>query len=294
MKIKLIANPIAGGDAVGKIESAALRMRSFGHEVDLCLTGARGDAQRFAQDARIEGYDRIVAAGGDGTLNEVINGLVPSSVPLAFLPLGTTNVFALEAGIPFDIDGACDVALNAEPRPVSLGVADETRFLLMAGIGPDAEAVYHVSGRLKRLTGKFAYVVSAFKVFFGSPPPPFNVILDDGSTFQAYGGVLGNCRLYGGRFTVTPDASLDEQPFDATFFLRSGRIPLLRCVLAVASGKRLAAPFVSRFRASALRMEGENVHVQIDGDYFGRLPLAFRSTFGEISLVMPSGTGPLR
>jgi len=290
MKIKLIANPIAGGDAVGKIESAALRMRSLGHEVDLCLTGARGDAQRFARDARNEGYDRIVAAGGDGTLNEVINGLVPSSIPLAFLPLGTTNVFALEAGIPFDTEGACDVALNAEPRPVSLGVAGETRFILMAGIGPDAEAVYRVSGRLKRLTGKFAYVLSAFKVFFRSPPSPFDVTLDDDSTFRAYGAVLGNSRLYGGRFSVTPRASLVEEGLDVTLFVNPGRLPLLRSVFAVAIGKELDMPLGRRLKASRLHAEGEDVHVQIDGDAFGRLPLSFRSTFGEISLVIPPHT----
>jgi len=97
MKIKLIANPIAGGNALAKIRIAREFLEFHGCTVDLCLTGARGDAGKAAAAAKTEGFDRIIAAGGDGTLNEVLNGLAPSTIPLAILPLGTTNVFALEA-----------------------------------------------------------------------------------------------------------------------------------------------------------------------------------------------------
>ncbi|MEZ4484638.1 MAG: acylglycerol kinase family protein [Syntrophotaleaceae bacterium] len=99
-----------------------------GATVDLTLTEKRGDAIEAAAAAKQAGFDRIVAAGGDGTLNEVINGLAPSPIPLAFIPFGTTNVFALEVGIPFDVEQACAVALGGQPRPVCLGLAGDTRF----------------------------------------------------------------------------------------------------------------------------------------------------------------------
>ena len=116
-RVQLIANPVAGGDARERIRRAQRRLEQRGCTVELTLTGARGDARRAAAAAREAGFERIIAAGGDGTLNEVINGLAPAQVPLAFLPLGTTNVFALEAGIPFDVDAACDLALDGAVAP---------------------------------------------------------------------------------------------------------------------------------------------------------------------------------
>ncbi len=166
MKIKLIANPVAGRQALLKIRNAENCLRQCGADVDLTLTRARGDARAAAADARRNGFDRVVAAGGDGTLNEVINGLAPSPIPLAFLPLGTVNVFALEAGIPFAVEAACRIALEGDVRPICLGWAGDTRFLLMAGIGFDAEVVYGINLRLKRLAGKLAYLAGGFTAFW--------------------------------------------------------------------------------------------------------------------------------
>ena len=94
MRIKLIANPVSGGDARSRIQLARKTLQSLGAEVELSLTTARGDARRAASQAVSAGYDRIVAAGGDGTLNEVVNGVASPELPIAFLPLGTVNVFA--------------------------------------------------------------------------------------------------------------------------------------------------------------------------------------------------------
>jgi YegS/Rv2252/BmrU family lipid kinase len=287
MRIKLIANPIAGGNALASIRRAQEYLQFQGCTVALALTGARGDARVAAAEAKSEGFDRIIAAGGDGTLNEVINGLAPSAIPLAFLPLGTTNVFALEAGIPFDVEQACAIALHGTPQPVCLGLAGETRFLLMAGAGFDADVVYRVSGRLKRWTGKFAYLASGLRRLAGPPPAPIEVVREDGSTVRGYHVVLGNGRLYGGRFSVTPDASLAEEALDVCVFLRKGRLPLLRCAAKIAAGRRLARPDAETFKARCVIVRGEGVPVQIDGDHLGRLPMTFRALAGELVLVLP-------
>ena len=171
------------------------------------------------------GFDRIVAAGGDGTLNEAINGLAPSSLPLGFLPLGTTNVFALEAGIPFAVEKACDIALDGAPTPVCLGAADGARFLLMAGVGFDAEVVYRVSARLKRWSGKLAYLASAVSLCFARLPPRSKSSARTAPFFGAYSLIIGNGRLYGGRFSVTPEASLTEDLLDVCLFRKWGRNP---------------------------------------------------------------------
>lgn len=291
MKIKLIANPVAGGNALAYIRRAQEYLVFQGCRVELSLTGARGDARKAAAAAKNEGFDRIIAAGGDGTLNEVINGLAPSAIPLAFLPLGTTNVFALEAGIPLDIEQACAIALRGTPQPVCLGLAGETRFLLMAGAGFDADVVYRVSGRLKRWTGKFAYLASGLRCLAGPPPASIEVVREDGSTVRGYHVILGNGRLYGGRFSVTPDASLTEATLDVCVFLKKGRLSLLRCVAKVAAGRRLASVDAETFKARSVSVRGAEVPVQIDGDYLGRLPMTFRVLPGELVLVLPSTGG---
>jgi YegS/Rv2252/BmrU family lipid kinase len=287
MKIKLIANPIAGGNALASIRRAQEYLVFHGCSVELSLTGARGDARKAAAEAKNAGFDRIVAAGGDGTLNEVINGLAPSAIPQAFLPLGTTNVFALEAGIPFDVEQACAIALDGSPQPVCLGLAGETRFLLMASAGFDADVVYRVSGRLKRWTGKFAYLASGLRRLAGPLSAPIEVVREDGSTVCGYHVILGNGRLYGGRFSVTPDASLAEEALDVCVFLKKGRLPLLRCAAKIAAGRRLARPDAETFKARSVVVRGEGVPVQIDGDHLGRLPMTFRALSGELVLVLP-------
>ncbi len=286
-RIKLIANPVAGRQARKRIQLALEWFRAAGVNVDLTLTGARGDARRAAAEARTRGYGRIVAAGGDGTLNEVVNGLVPSSIPLAFLPLGTTNVFALEAGIPFDLEVACRIALEGPAIPVALGVADDTRFLLMASAGLDAEAVYRVSPGLKRVLGKGAYLASALRALFHAPPRAFTVQTAAGETIPCYGAIISNGRLYGGRFVIAPEASLRAASFEVCLLQRPGRLALLGAALALAAGRPLSPAAARRLQTAQVRLLGAGVAVQIDGDPFGRLPVTLRIASDELRLVMP-------
>ncbi len=287
MKIKLIANPVAGGDARRKIADAVSYLEQRGASVELDLTKARGDARRSATAARDADFDRIIAAGGDGTLNEVINGLAPSTVPLAFIPFGTANVFALGAGIPLDLEKACEIALRGTPRPVCLGCAGDTRFLLMAGIGFDAEVVAGVSLPLKRRFGKLAYLLSGLRVLARSDVAPFEVTAEDGFHCRAYGAVLGNDRLYGGRFKITPEASLREDSLDVCLFLRPGRLQLLATIARMLLSRPHRDDEVLRFKSRHLIISGTNAPVQVDGDCHGRLPQTFRAVFGELSLVFP-------
>ncbi len=288
MRILLIANPVAGGNARSKIDRAVAWLRSRGAVVELALTGASGDARRAAAAAKDAGFDRIIAAGGDGTLNEVINGLAPSPIPLAFIPFGTTNVFALEVGIPFDLEQACDIALNGTPRPVCLGLAGDTRFLLMAGVGFDAEVVAGVSLPLKRRVGKLAYIVSGIRNLLKPASAPFEVATENGDRCRAYGAVIGNGRFYGGRFMITPRASLQDDSLDVCLFLRPGRLRLLANVVRIVLGRPLPEGEVLRLQTRRLTLTGCEALVQLDGDDHGRLPRTFRAVFGELTLVYPS------
>jgi YegS/Rv2252/BmrU family lipid kinase len=289
MRIKLIANPVSGGDARQRIQVARETLQDLGAEVDLCLTAARGDARRCASRAVTEGHDRIVAAGGDGTLNEVVNGVTSPELPIAFLPLGTVNVFALEAGIPLQVEKACAIAMQGVTRAITLGRINGELFLLMASAGWDAAAVAGVRPGLKKLLGRLAYVVSAVEAFCFRPSPELHLQLPDGRTCSGFGVVVSNCRYYGGRYVVTPEASMFKEDLEVCLLCHGGRTALLRFALSLALKRPLREPFVQIMTVNEVSLKGDRVAVQVDGDDFGRLPVRVEAVPRAATMVLPEG-----
>ncbi|MDY6850231.1 MAG: diacylglycerol kinase family protein [Geoalkalibacter sp.] len=286
--ILLICNPIAGGNARPAIQRAERYLRDRGYQVEIALTQARGDARRFAEQARGKSYHRIIVAGGDGTLNEVVNGLAPCTTPLAFLPLGTTNVLALEIGLPRAVEQSCRVALEGSPRPVCLGLADETRFLLMAGIGFDAQVVAGVNANLKKLLGKGAYVVEALAQALRHRPQEVRACLSDGRILTGYGAIISNARCYGGSFQITPRACLSEESLEVFILRTPGLASLVKLSLRMLLRRPVSPALGEIIRTREVSLSGDSVSVQLDGDFWGYLPLHFTTSFGEITLVFPS------
>ncbi|MDA8417882.1 MAG: diacylglycerol kinase family lipid kinase [Desulfobacteraceae bacterium] len=286
-RLQLIANPVAGRQAGPLIARAERRLAQAGANVTLCLTSSRGDAERLA--AGSGGYDRIVVAGGDGTVNEVLNGLAPDSPPLAVLPLGTTNVLALEVGLPRDFDRACDLALNGSPTPIHLGLASGRRFALMAGVGFDAAVVRDVDLTLKRRLGKGAYLLAAWRAWLACRPEAVQVEEEDGQIRTGYGLIVAKSRSYGGSFTLTPGASLFDDHLETLLIRLPGRLTLLMAGLALLTGIPLGRPWGERFRSRWLLARGDGVPVQIDGDPAGRLPRSFTINSFPMRLMLPPG-----
>jgi YegS/Rv2252/BmrU family lipid kinase len=292
MRIKLIANPVSGGDARPRIQAALAALRNQGADVDLFLTGARGDARRAAEQALSEGYDRIVAAGGDGTLNEVVNGVASPDLPIAFLPLGTVNVFALEAKIPLQLDKACALAVQGSPRQIALGKIDKELFLLMISAGWDAEAVAHVRPGLKRLVGRLAYAVSALEVLLLRSPAPLELVLSDGSCHAGFGVVVSNCRYYGGRYVVTPEASMFRNNLEVCLLRQGSRLAMLKFATCLLLKRPLQPPLVEFFTLTSAELRGENVSVQVDGDAWGYLPVRFEAVPRAVAMILPDIAKP--
>lgn len=291
MKILLIGNPVAGGNALSKIEKAAKIIVSRGFDVRLILTGKRGDAELFAKQIGSEFGDRssesgsnknskllVIAAGGDGTYNEVANGLVHSGIPMAILPLGTTSVLARELGFPTRMEKAIDISLNGEIHSVHIGkiiltaqVPNVTRFfLLMAGIGFDGEVVFRVNETIKRYSGKGAYILSGLKSLFAYNPEPI-IIKDKTFLLSGYTAIVGKASCYGGDFKITPDARLTEPCFYIFITHRKGRSDMIRYVSGILKRSHLKFTDISYFKSSEVEIEG-NANIQIDGDYIGRAP----------------------
>ena len=282
--IILICNPAAKSMSEAKIERARRLLEQKDYRVELLLTKQRGEAEQLAKDATKRAPSVIIAAGGDGTFNEVANGMAGSDIPMAILPLGTTNVLAKELGIPDTVEGALEVALNNTPKSVSLGriaiVRDSSPvsryFILMAGIGFDGEAVFGINETFKKISGKGAYLYSGVKTLLRFAPDKLAVTVD-GKTYPASSVIVGNASKYGGNFRVTPDARLIDPILHVCLFKGRKRIDTLRYIFGIVTGNHLKFADVEYLKARQIAIKGR-AHIQIDGDYFGITP-------AEISIV---------
>lgn len=282
--IILIGNPIAGGGALKKIKTASSILEKKGFYVSLMLTAQKGDAELFARQISQESKIRneeclVIAAGGDGTYNEVANGLVHSNIPMAILPLGTTCVLAKELKITPTIERALNIALNGKAQTIHLGrITCKTHdsklltrhFLLMAGIGFDGETVYRVDPWIKKITGKGAYILSGIKTIHRYNPSRITLKYNSEQK-SGYNAIIGKASCYGGDFKVTPDAKLTEPFFYVFLMHQKGRLNLIRYISGIIKGSHLKLKDISYFRASEIEIQG-NAHIQIDGDYLGTTP----------------------
>ncbi len=246
-------------------------MEQFGCAVTLRATQARGDAERIARDADPASFDVVAVAGGDGTINEVINGLWDTPLPLALIPLGTANVLAGEIGLA--TNAVARTIANGAPRPIYLGQANGRRFAMMIGIGVDARIVEGIDPGLKRRAGKLAYVVSGLRSILNYRAVRYRVEID-GRPYTAAGIIVAKGHFYGGRFVVARDARLDTPSLHAVLMERAGRWNILRYGAAIALKRFDRLSDVRIVEARRVVVNGpDGEPVQADGDLDGRLPL---------------------
>jgi len=287
----VIYNPAARRASEEKIARATAYLKEKGFDVELLRTEMAGQARQLAADALKRTPRLIIAAGGDGTVNEVINGIVRTDTPLGVLPLGTTNVLAKELDIPEDIYGALETAVTSRPKKVSLGMIETGSgrdyaarfFCLMAGIGLDGKAVYDVNAALKKISGKAAYILSGIYNIMGYSPEKLTFTVD-GKEYSGYSAVIGKAAKYGGNFKVTPDASLLDPSLFVCLFKSGRRRDLLRYAMGVIRGKHLTYRDVVYLKAMEIEVRG-NAHIQIDGDYLGLTPAKVSTARDVLTLV---------
>ncbi len=289
--IVLISNPAAKRASDRKIIQASNFLKTRGYKVEVLFTEKKGSAEILAREAIKELPSLIIAAGGDGTFNEVINGIAGSEIPMAILPLGTTNVLAKEIGIPENVEGAMEIAVGSPPKTVSIGKVSVIRhsslvtrhFCLMAGIGFDGDAVFGINETLKKISGKGAYIYSGIKALFRFEPDEltFNI---DGKTYSGYSAIIGNVAKYGGNFKVTPDARLTDPTLYICLFKGKKRLDIFRYVFGIATGSHLRFKDVQYLKAERIQVDG-NAHIQIDGDYFGMTPAKVEVATNTLRLV---------
>ncbi|HEV2301940.1 MAG TPA: diacylglycerol kinase family protein, partial [Stellaceae bacterium] len=249
-------------------------------------TRAAGEAERLARAART-GFDRVVAAGGDGTASEVANGLCGCGVPLALLPLGTANVLANEIGLPRRPRDLAAVIAAAAPRPIWPGRVGNRLFLTMVGVGFDAEVVATLDHALKRRLGKLAFLPPIVAAWRRNPRRRFVLSCESGA-YEAASAVVARSRFYAGRFMLAPGARLAEPALHIMLFRRPGRLAVLRYVAAMLCGVVHRLADVTTLVERSLTIDGgEPGFAQVDGEIGERLPLLIAVADEPLLLVQP-------
>jgi diacylglycerol kinase (ATP) len=266
-------NPAARGERAHRLRA---RVEALTRGAVLRSTSTWGEAESLARAASEEGFDNVVAAGGDGTVNEVVNGIAGTGAALGLLPLGTMNVFATELGLPSnDLDRCWQIIRDGQSRFVDLPSANGKHFVQLAGVGFDAQVVKETSLVLKRSFGPLSYVMSAAQIAARQPPrlriESENAITEEGSFV-----LVGNGRLYGGRFPFFKQAVLDDGLLDVLVFKRLNYIEIIRYMQNVIFSSQITSPEVEYFQTTSLRVTSEgDVPVEVDGELIGNCPVQF-------------------
>jgi len=283
-RLLVIHNPTAGGRRARRLRAVVSRLEARGVSVAVKPTGKRGDAEAFAREADPASVDAVVAAGGDGTINEVINGLAIHAeagrpLPLGIVPMGTANVLAAELGLGMDAERIAAAIAGGRRTMIWPALANGRVFSLMAGVGLDARVVERVDPRVKRLIGKGAYVAETLVQLATRPDHRYRVTLDDGPPQEVASVIVAKGHFYGGRFICAPDARLTEPELHVCLFPRGGRLNALRYVWGVTAGRLTRFPEYRVVTAKRVRIEGPAGDglfadaVQGDGDVLARLPV---------------------
>ena len=233
----LISNPKTGrygSRRLRPIQDVASQLRSLGLEVDLKLTAGPGEATEIAARAARNGSSDVIVAGGDGTINEAIQGMAGSKARLAIIPRGTANVLARELKLPLNDEHATAVVARGNSRRIHLGLAIDQAtgarryFVLMAGIGLDASVVRRVQPRLKKRIGKGAFWLSGLSHLADWKPSPFTLEIE-GRSYTGTFAAIGKASRYGGDLSITPGARLEEPEFEICIIETESRFSYLVC-----------------------------------------------------------------
>jgi YegS/Rv2252/BmrU family lipid kinase len=281
----IILNPAAHSD---RAQRKRAQVESLAHDCVVCATTRTGEAEFMARRGIEEGFEKIVAAGGDGTVNEVVNGLAGTSATLGLLPIGTMNVFATELGLPtYDLELCWDIIQADTTRAVDLPKANQKFFVQLAGVGLDAQVVKETSNQLKRSFGPVSYLISAVQIAARKPPRLFiqseDATIDEGSFV-----LVGNGRLYGGPFPFFKHAVIDDGLLDVIVFKRLGYLEIIKYLQDVIFSSDIRVPEIEYFQTRRLRVESEEaVPVELDGELVGNCPVEFSLSERSLRVLAP-------
>lgn len=298
MRTCVIFNPSARGEKAARLRQHLQQEAT--PQCSLRMTSGAGDARRFAAEVVGDGFDTVVAAGGDGTVNEVLNGIADANgfeqVRLAILPVGTVNVFARDVGIPLNISAAWKTILAGHETRIDLpelrfeigaNRIERRCFIQMAGAGWDARAIELVNWNLKKRIGQFAYMLAGFRALHTTHPM---IQVVDGSTkHTGQFVIIGNGRYYAGSFSVFHQANFQDGLFDVCIFPRINWFVLTRYLWGFVTRTPAHLRREISFQTPHLELTStEPVPVQVDGEIAGQLPARCIIQREALRIIVPT------
>ncbi len=281
-RICIIINPAARG-ARARLQ----KLERIARDAVIKTTAGPGDAEAQAERAVEQGYQTIVAAGGDGTINEVVNGIGLSPVALGILPMGTVNVFAMELGIPFNLDAAWKVVRAHHVRAIDLASANGHYFVQMAGVGLDAQIVERNKRDIKAVLGPLSYLLTATRVA-AERPPRLHVSSDGRPTVEGSFVLVGNGRFYGGPFALFNEADPQDGLLDICVFKHMNYLHLMRYFRGALFGSLSTFTDVDYFKARKLVVRANrDVPLEADGELIGHAPVEFSVRRRKLKVLVP-------
>ncbi|GGB49875.1 diacylglycerol kinase [Virgibacillus dakarensis] len=291
-KARIIYNPTSGREAFKKeLANVLERFEVAGYETSTHATTCEGDAIKAAKIAVERRYDVVVAAGGDGTINEVVNGLGEQDYrpKLGIIPVGTTNDFARALSIPRNIIKAVDIILNDQSIPLDIGKVNEHYFINIAGGGKLTELTYDVPSKLKTMLGQLAYYIKGIEMLPSLKPTNVRieydgeVLEDDIMLF-----LISNTNSVGGFEKLAPTAKLDDGYFDVIILKKTNLAEFIRVATLALRGAHLDHKNVIYTKARHIKVEtDEKMQLNIDGEFGGLLPGEFINLKQHVELFVP-------
>ena len=285
--IRVIYNPVAGPKMVRNIDRVRRALASDRVPFEVRETTGPGDAVLLAREAAHAGGEVVIAVGGDGTVNEVANGLAGMATRLLVVPHGTGNVFAAEVGLPKSVEGCLSLLSTGKTITVKLAKAGKRHFLLLASAGFDAEVLDRMGARGKHYLGIGAYLLAGTAHLFREQPSLW-VELEGQERLEAQAVIVCRGKTYGGGVILAPYGNLERSTLQVVILRRIGRIPILRFAWNALRGKHTASPdILIRETTSVFIRSPIRSAAQVDGDYLGPLPVRFEMTDVPVRIIVP-------
>ena len=286
-RVLIVFNPAAGRARRKWLTRALNHLERLECTVKVVETTSPGHAETLAREASVEDFDVIAAAGGDGTINEVVNGLKGRNLALGVVPMGTANVVADEIGLPRSPEIVANTLAHGMAQPIHVGRVNDRRFIMMSGAGFDANVVNSVSLRLKAALGPLAYVWQATRQAFIERFTERQVVID-GAAHRTVAAVVCKGRRYGGPFVAAPDASLRDDVFHVVLMKGRGWFSVARYGLGLMLGRISMWSDVSIITGRDVELGGgAGDPVQADGDIVSTVPAHISIDPEPVRLIYP-------
>jgi diacylglycerol kinase (ATP) len=274
VKLAIIFNPAARGEKARSLEE---KVRSLTGPDTPLFTSRPGETAALARQLAQEGHSTIVAAGGDGTINEVVNGIAGLDISLGILPTGTMNILAWELGLPTtQLEQCWEIIQSGFTRSIDLAMANDQYFVQLAGIGLDALALRETDLNMRKTIGPISYIFAAAQII-GRPAPRLEICFNERETMGGCFVLVGNGRFYGGPLSFFPNAKNDDGLLDVLVFKHQGYLDIIRYLQGVLIGNHADFADIEYRQIHSLRVISDRrVPVEIDGEVSFHTPVHFR------------------